>query len=195
MLFINGWASNASVWGDLPALAAGQCYDLAADKALQDYRQKIPARLEQHKIETLVGWSLGGMVALEIAAAFPQQVKRLILLGTTAKFTVDASYPHGLPLAVVKQLARKVQRDPLAAQEQFYPLMFSAHEQEAGRLFQGKMAQSVMTSNQALLQEGLDFLAAQDLRSLLPKITARTQIIHGLEDAICPFGAAEYLAA
>ncbi|WP_027937676.1 alpha/beta fold hydrolase [Anaeroarcus burkinensis] len=195
VIFLNGWASNENVWGELPALTGGYCYDLSKGNAMKEYLRVVAALLLHHKEATLVGWSLGGMVALEIAAALPQKIKRLILIATTPRFTVGDEYQHGLSATVVKQLTRKVQRDPAAAQEQFYPLMFSEQEHEQYQLFQANLAKKVMTSNQSFLQDGLHFLATKDLRSLLSKVTAQAQVIHGFEDAICPFGAAEYLTA
>lgn len=194
-IFLNGWASNAAVWGDLPERTGGICYDLAAENALSEYRHRFSLLLEEQPQVTLVAWSLGGMLALDVASLFPERIKRLVLLSSTAKFAADVCYSHGMAPAIIRQLARKVQRDPAAAQKKFYPLMFSAQEAPWYDVFQKTMERQVLATNVSFLQQGLSFLATQDMRSRLSGIRVQTQIVHGREDTICPFGAAEYLAA
>ena len=92
VLLIHGTA--AALWGDLPArLSPGQCvvdydrrgYDGSSGPApttLADHTDDAAALLEQLELApaVIVGWSVGGIIALDLAVRYPDRVAGLVLL-------------------------------------------------------------------------------------------------------------------
>ncbi len=142
---------------------------------------------------TIIGWSWGAMVSLELAYKFPQKINKLILISGTAKFINDNDYVYGTEKAAVKNLSDKVRQNPLLAQKAFYKQMFSPAERTARNIFFKTCIPDILVTNNLSLQTGLNYLLTKDLRKILPFIKVPTQIIHGTDDIICPFSAAEYL--
>jgi pimeloyl-[acyl-carrier protein] methyl ester esterase len=130
VLFIHGWATNKTVWPQSFTVERKHFYDFAN---YTDYQHLTKTFLEMCKQQeekiTLVGWSLGGMLSLQLAAEYTAKIARLILLSTTPRFTLCQSYEGGLPGSVVKNLSRKLARNPWETQKEFYQLMFSSMEE------------------------------------------------------------------
>lgn len=69
---------------DLRGYGKSSCHD---DFAMPDHLDDLEALLERLQIEKfmLLGWSLGGILALELALRLPQRVTGLILVATSAR--------------------------------------------------------------------------------------------------------------
>ena len=145
----------------------------------------------------LGGWSLGGMVALELAARAPLRYERLLLLATTPRFTVAADWPHGLPVGQVRALRRNLERRFEATLGDFFTLSFADGEADAGRLREIRRfaVRPGGLPDRDAAAAGLDLLAGQDQRRLLPNITCPTLVLHGTLDRVTPVGAGQALAA
>lgn len=145
----------------------------------------------------LGGWSLGGMVALELAARPAAPVERLLLIGSTPRYTTAADWPHGLPHARVRALRRNLERHFQATLGDFFALTFAEEEADAGRL----RAIRVFAVRPGGLPDRetaaacLDLLAVQDQRCLLQAIDCPALVLHGTADRVTPFAAGRTLAA
>lgn len=135
----------------------------------------------------LLGWSLGGLLALHLAAMPQGRVSRLILLASTPRFTMSDDWPHGLPDAAVRALGRDYRRDPQATLDRFHRLQFQGESLVPERATPEPEASSALA--------GLELLRRVDLRPLLPAIALPALVIHGERDAIIPVGAGRFLAA
>lgn len=136
VLFIHGWSLSGEVWDRQLRVVAEAGYRAVAMDQRGHGRSAAPLSgydiehltsdavgvLDVLEIETavIVGWSLGGMVALRAACDFPNRVKAAILVasnGVAASRT--ASFPFGVPadgpLGVI--LAAE-QRDRIALRRQ-----------------------------------------------------------------------------
>lgn len=195
LFLIHGWATNPSIWPDWLATTTTCSYQ---SPDYPDYPQLACAFLahyDKHKQPiTIVGWSLGGMLALQLAAEYPDKINNLILLSTTPRFTLCENYNAGLAPSIVKNLARKLQKKQWQTQLDFYHLMFSSQEQTSWENFATHVAPSLTNIQMPALQGGLNYLLETDLRSLLPSIQIPCHIFHGAEDGICPPAAGQYLA-
>jgi len=193
--FIHGWASTPMVWAGLTDRKDCYFYDSSTYPNYQELSKIfIDVADKTDSPHILVGWSLGGMLALQLAFDFPGKIDKLILISSTAKFTADDSYTAGIHPSIVKNLARKINSDSVAAQKNFYKLMFSKQEDHACNEFLDESAEKIVTKNILSLKNGLQYLLDTDLRNLLSSINVQTNIIHGTDDSICPFSAAQYLA-
>lgn len=194
MLFlITGWATDQTIWPKwLEQLALeheqGDFFEYSSlEKAFLTYWQE-----KQEQI-SILGWSLGGMLALELALKHSDKIKQVILVSTTAKFTKVDDYEAGLDATVVRNLQRKLNRNQQETQAGFYQLMFCETEESYKQLYLQKYAENFYQLNLCSLHKGLTYLLEQDLRSQLGKINVPCKIIHGLNDQICLPSAAQYL--
>jgi pimeloyl-ACP methyl ester carboxylesterase len=141
----------------------------------------------------VLGWSLGGMVAQEMALRHPEKVRSLIL------GSASPGGPHSVPSedwAVAAFTAFLTQgRDvttPNFLEALFSPAYLADHHSEAveyvGRLNSGVPAplQAIMAQAQAI--------TAHDTYDRLPSITAPTLILHGADDPLQPAENARILA-
>src|SRR5258708_6673477 len=58
---------------------------------------------------TLLGWSLGGQFALDLAAALPAGIERLVLISTTPKFVAEPGWRCGAPPGMLWRLLPQLQ--------------------------------------------------------------------------------------
>jgi pimeloyl-[acyl-carrier protein] methyl ester esterase len=144
----------------------------------------------------LLGWSLGGMVALE-AARDPELAPRsLVLVAATPRFTAGEGWPHGLPEGQVKAMARDLRSNYAATMGQFFKLMFAADEVSLSRyqeLARGCGGAGRLV-DAAIAQAGLLTLRCSDLRPVLAEIASPCLVLHGDQDRIVPVAAGRYLA-
>ena len=192
MFIIQGWGTDQRVWPQW-LKDSGTCYsknfpqlDMVEQEFLQDFSVK------QKKL-TILGWSLGSMLALELAHKQGDKIAQLVLISPTAKFISSGDYEVGLPSGVLKNLQRKLSRNKEVTQQSFYSLMFSYSEDNFRHNFIKDMAPFFYDLELESLQQGLTYLQEQDLRLLLPEIKVPAIIISGSADAICLPQAAEFL--
>ena len=196
MFFVHGWASDGRVWPALFNNANSVMYNPSG--SFPDYRHLTHAFLSlwqkfQQPI-TLVGWSLGGMLALRLASEYPEKIHKVVLVSSTARFTNCAGYTAGLHPAIVANLARKMLRNQWKTQSDFYQMMFSNQEKDLARTFLTSTALAFKNISLPVLQDGLAYLLSEDLRELLPQIKTPCYILHGGDDSICPVESAYFLA-
>ncbi|WP_240730327.1 alpha/beta fold hydrolase [Geobacillus kaustophilus] len=145
-------------------------------------------RAEQvlHERATVIGWSLGSLVALELAHAYPERVSRLILIGGTSRFIADDGYEAGWHPRIVKRMKTKLQVRPADTIAAFLASLWSKSEK-------GDISEFFYRDRVEELLIGLDYLIEADARPFLADISAPMLIVHGEQDAICPPAAARYI--
>ncbi len=140
----------------------------------------------------LIGWSLGGMLAIEAAAASPpERIAGLVLLGTTARFCSAESFDAGVPPSHVRSMRQALRRRSTSMLEDFFTqasLPANIPEEERKR-----KVEAALETGEAALAHGLEYLQTIDLRPGLESITSSCLVIHGKEDRIVPWRASEYL--
>lgn len=206
MLYLSGWASTPKVWSYHEEFFSqfrfinGHYYKgldgiTINDKGPSSYGEATFQLIKEERDPLiLVGWSLGAMVALELALFAPEKVGGLVLVGGTSRFTNVGDYDAGLPRVVVERMKKKMTRNHVGTLADFQSLMFTAKEREAGF---PKRYHQVLTSevpwSERELMTGLNYLLEQDLREKLKDIRVPTLVIHGDRDEICPVKAGLYL--
>ncbi|WP_025850537.1 alpha/beta fold hydrolase [Paenibacillus ehimensis] len=137
----------------------------------------------------IAGWSLGGLLALRIAArGFPDG---LVLLGATARFVRCTEQADcGWPDAVLRQMTAALAKDRPAVEARFRGRLLSDGEKKAGLLPRLPREGSWAT---AALLAGIGLLRTANHLPVLPEIACPTLVVHGKEDKVCPYGAAEEL--
>jgi pimeloyl-[acyl-carrier protein] methyl ester esterase len=143
----------------------------------------------------LVGWSLGGMLALKLIQRRQLEFSALILLSSTPRFVCGDGWSAGLPAIQLRAMLRDLTRDFRRTLEQFYQLMFVTGEVDPARYRQ--IARFAVGPDRlptpAVAAAGLEILAREDLRELLGAVELPTLVIHGDDDVIIPVAAGEAL--
>lgn len=208
LLLLHGWCFSSQVFAEALAAFSADYRVLAPDlpghgaadpatdygfAALAAELREWLAALSLDRIR-LLGWSLGGQVALELAAALPpEQVARLLLVAVTPRFCAAADWPHGLPEGQVRALERQLHRDYPAALKDFRERMLVGEELPPARR-QRIAALSGPPPAPAAALATLAALRREDQRRCLAAVDCPTLVQHGELDAIALPGAARALA-
>lgn len=140
----------------------------------------------------VIGWSMGGMVALETAREYPGMLQRLVIISGTARFCAGNDEPPGVSASVLRAMALGLRRMPdnvLAAYDD------KVHApQDVPMAAVATRAQDIALLDRDELLQGLDYLQRMDLRDGLDQFSLPTMVVHGREDRIVPWQAGERLS-
>ncbi|ATX78465.1 carboxylesterase BioH (pimeloyl-CoA synthesis) [Mariprofundus aestuarium] len=201
VVFLHGWAQSRQIWcNQLETFADalflnlpghGGAADFPADAWVETIVEQLP-----DKPCHLVGWSLGGMLAMQIAAAFPERIASLALVSTTPRFRIGENWPFGSSSEVFNGFRMAVESASPKALNRFFALML--HGDELNRSDYNRLAKAAVDRekrvSEAGLKGGLELLEQLDLRELVKAIKQPTLVIHGEGDAIVPVEAGQWLA-
>jgi pimeloyl-[acyl-carrier protein] methyl ester esterase len=205
LALLHGWGMHGGVWeGLLPTLAERHrvhVVDLpghGASKASAPFTLAQVARDVAAALPltcTLLGWSLGGQVALQIAHDQPERVARLVLIGTTPCFRQREDWPHGMDDKTLAEFARSLEEEYEGTLKRF--LSLQARGGDEARAVIARLRESLFARGRPELESlrgGLNILSALDLRDAVSAITQPTLIVHGTHDMLTPLPAAQWLA-
>lgn len=176
-VFLPGWGFDGRVRELraelLPCWAPADFYD---PFTLAD---QLAAWLEQRGIPScrLLGWSLGGLVALDFARRYPQRLASLELLAVREHW----------PAAELAANRRELSRQPAEFMRSFYRKVFLGYK-AAYRQFQQQLEADYLDRARThldILHRGLDFLATP-ATNRLPAAAGRRQCWHGRRDVLAP---------
>jgi pimeloyl-[acyl-carrier protein] methyl ester esterase len=143
----------------------------------------------------VVGWSLGGQVALEWARIRPSRIRRLVLVATTPSFVARAGWPYATSERTLARFGDELRVAYRLTLARF--LALQVHGSDAGRATLAKLRAHLFDRGDpspAVLAATLALLRATDLRSALPAIATPALVVGGDRDAIVPVGATRHLA-
>lgn len=210
LVLVHGWAMSSAVFAealqdlsdeyrvlapDLPghghSTPAG---DYSLDALASDLLAWIDA-LELSDIR-LLGWSLGGQIAIRLATLAGSRLNRLLLVATTPRFVAEGEWPHGLPDGQVRIMGRGLKRRFEKTLDDFFAQQFDEHEldDERRRLLRQQVAPETMPPQPEAALAALETLRGSDLRQEIETLDLPTLVMHGAEDAIIPQTAGRYLA-
>lgn len=211
LVLIHGWGLNSAVWQsfidsvpdsfidvfniitiDLPG------YGLNVDIDIQPYSlenicQCINQTIKQPAI--YLGWSLGGLVATEMALRYPEKVLSLITVASSPCFLEEETLNEestqdmwpGMKPQVLNAFYQKLQVDTQKTISGFLKIqaMGSPHVRQdikkiSQLIFNHKMA------NKITLEQSLKLLESSDHRKRLTKITQPFLRIYGSADSLVP---------
>lgn len=163
----------------------------SADISFEDHAGDILALVEQLALRdiTLVGWSMGGSIALLLAANHADRFSRLVLVSTTPQLLADADFKHALPVEQAEQLGKLLFDDFQMACAAFCELVSSESDFVAEKLC--RIARKTRTD---VAMSTFQSSGARNLHAELKRITLPTHIIVGAIDFICTPAASDYMA-
>lgn len=211
LVLIHGWGLNSAVWQplidsfpdsftedfnviplDLPGFGVNVGIDIHP-YSLVNICQSINQAIAQPAI--YLGWSLGGLVATEMALCYPEKVLGLITVASSPRFLEEngkkerdnqAMWP-GIKPKVLDAFHQQLQVDIKKTISGFLKIqaMGSPHirqdiKQISQLVFQHEMA------NQATLDQSLKLLESSDYRKQLKDITQPFLRLYGSADSLVP---------
>jgi len=126
LVMLHGWGMHAGVWQTIRARLAskfrvhtvdlpghGQSRDGNVATTLDSWAQQVAETVIPRLSGPAcwLGWSLGGMVALQVADNYPSQIKRLVLVATSLRFCQADDWPDAVIPSVLKGFAVMPRRD------------------------------------------------------------------------------------
>ena len=169
LVFLHGWGMSRRLFKPLAQAVAtqhtswlidmpgyGRSAPLINGEQLDVYADYIVAQLALNSAVDLCGWSMGGLVALNIAARYPHFVQRLLLFTATPCFQRHDHWLHGVHPDVLAQFAAELTEDYAQTFSRFLTLQYKNVPQAREQLREVK----VLLSNEpkpptSILQQGL----------------------------------------
>ena len=134
-----------------------------------------------------LGWSLGGMVATQIAAQTPARIDKLITVASNPRFAQDTDWPHAMKIAVLENFTAFLSEDYEGTVIRFLGITTMGSETQKDDIKQLKASVFLHGLPAAdALRGGLDILRHADLRHALPSIQAPFLRLYGRLDALVP---------
>ncbi|CAG9295522.1 pimeloyl-ACP methyl ester esterase BioH [Celerinatantimonas diazotrophica] len=195
LILLHGWGMNSGIWEklvpsltpyfqlhrvDLPGYGFSQpCTPMAWDAMMEQLAARLPCG-------HLLGWSLGGLMAQQIAQRYPHQVLSLITVASSAHFVQSPSWP-GMKEEVLKLFAKGLESDYRKTLERFLAIQTLGAPDARADIAQIKKSlnQRPLPSLQ-ILHQGLLWLESVDLRRVIPEIACPWLQVYGALDAIVP---------
>ena len=205
LALVHGWGMNARVFDTLAERLANEFEVRALDlpghggrdalphNTLQSWADDLAQQLPQGT--TLLGWSLGGQVAMRAALDHPRKIARLILLASTPKFVVAGDWERGMAAADLQEFGAALLADPQATLLRFLSLQTRGMPDQ--KICLQQLRQTLLAAPVAraeALASGLAILHDTDLRNELPQLAQPTLVLHGALDTLTPPPAGAWLA-
>ncbi len=207
LVLLHGWALHGGMWGpwidELARRARLHFIDLpghgrsrwpAGTSTLRDLAHAVSPHVPSGA--AVLGWSLGGMVALELARSRPGDLAALVLIATTPCFLARDDWPAGMNIGVLDGFAAGLAGDYRRTLSNFLALQSWGDENatQALRSLRANLDAHGEPDPQALTA-GLGILRTADLRDALASITVPSLVIAGEHDRITPVAAGRELAS
>ncbi|CAM4031600.1 alpha/beta hydrolase [Paenibacillus alkaliterrae] len=209
ILWFTGWSMPRTVFGSLQVLLPDYKHvsfeygEVESDEELLALAEAQARSIREAAMEgaalyngtyrplLIGGWSLGGLLALHLAVN--GLADGLILMGATARFIREREESErGWPDVYVRQMILMLGKDRQAVEESFRHRLLTAEGSKKELVV--KLSPIGSWSTAALIA-GLQLLRSTEYLSRLPGIHCPVLLIHGTKDTICPYGAAEEMAA
>ena len=206
LVLLHGWGMNSAVWEDLPPVLHGRLAPYPIDLPghggapfdasrcrLTDWADDCLARAPEQAV--WLGWSLGGMVALQAALQAPKRVSALILMTATPRFAQAVDWRAAVAEETLAEFSEGLINDTAATLERFLGLQVrgGADARATLRKLRADLSQRPAPDPEAL-RAGIEILREDDLRGPLPDIAAPTLWLFGERDTLVPAALAERVA-
>jgi pimeloyl-[acyl-carrier protein] methyl ester esterase len=206
LVLLHGWGLNAGIWDGIAAALAtshrlhridlpghGRSEWSPQCSTLDDFTRAVAPYVPRHS--TILGWSLGGMIGLRLAALAPERIAGLVLISSTPRFVTAPDWKPAMTPQVLANFGVRLRDDYRATIQDFLALQVRGDERELSSL---RALRHTLVSGglpvQAALEAGLGVLAGADLRSTLQTIGVRSLVIAGEYDRVTPPDASRFLA-
>ncbi|MDH6630902.1 UNVERIFIED_ORG: pimeloyl-[acyl-carrier protein] methyl ester esterase [Lelliottia amnigena] len=196
LVLLHGWGLNAEVWHciqeelasqftlhlvDLPGF--GRSHGFGA-MSLDEMARHVLERAPQKAI--WLGWSLGGLVASQIALMHPERVQALVTVASSPCFAARDEWP-GIRPEVLAGFQQQLSEDFKRTVERFLALQTLGTEtaRQDARMLKNAVLALPMPEVE-VLNGGLEILKTVDLREPLAALSVPHLRIYGYLDGLVP---------
>lgn len=205
LVLIHGWGLHGGIWQPLVD-ALKDRYRLTVIDLPGHGRSMLPAggfdlnRLSQLLIDaapanaTWIGWSLGGMAALNAVLHWPQQIDKVVMVAAQPQFIKSDEWPHATPGNSLAMFTESLVYNTEATLKRFVGLQLrgTAEEKEMLRQVRAIVDERALPQGEAL-RLGLEILKSANLRPHLNQLQRPLQFILGERDMLVPVQCAEMI--
>jgi pimeloyl-[acyl-carrier protein] methyl ester esterase len=204
LALLHGWGMNLRVFDALRAQLAAHYTVTALDlpghgrspwiAGLTPAQQLALLAAQLPHDALLVGWSLGGQLALRLAADGALRVRQLALIACTPRFVRSPDWPHGLSPALLELFAQQLTSDPRRTLTDFLSLQVRGSAR--ADIVLSSLQQALLEHGEPqapALAAGLQQLQHNDLRALARTLRVPTVVIAGQYDRVTPCAGAQAL--
>jgi malonyl-CoA O-methyltransferase len=203
LVLLHGWGMSAEVWRawlpllrrrcnvillDLPGFGRSPAQaDLSVDALLDQLKHFVPQQ------SILLGWSLGGALAIAFSARFPNHCGALMTLACNPCFVANDDWHSAMPAQTFEQFQTQLIENPAATLRRFLALQVRGGEDERDLLRWLRTVEPCGASVETLAW-GLDLLGQLDTRVALQASTIPGMHVYGNADALVPYTVAARVA-
>jgi len=189
LVLLHGWGFNADLFNaliekyqnqyritkiDLPG--HGRSKDVAG--GIDEWCDEIIKILPKNPI--LLGWSLGGLLAINIATKI--QLSRLILIASSPNFVQNKNWTFGIDADNFRQFSNTLELNPAKGLKRFVSLQ----TKDKSQLKSLNQSIDTLPASTMALNQGLDILLTTDLSDQLLALKIDKKVILGNKDALIP---------
>ncbi|HEY9017904.1 pimeloyl-ACP methyl ester esterase BioH [Thiomicrospira sp.] len=202
LCLIHGWGAQNAVWRDwaetylaphfevtlieLPGFGASPKLELQDGSDLNQAWLDSVADVLPSKTH-LLGWSLGGLIAQQLAQAYPERINRLICLASTPCFVQAGNWKWAVSPELMSNFIKALGLDSWGLLSRFWKLQLQGSDgaRQLIKHYTSQMKTRNLPSFAGLLQ-GLELLRDIDMRQKLVLIQAPTLWLLGEKDPLVP---------
>ena len=201
LVIIHGWGMNRSIWQPIKEALERVNTVYWVDLPGHGINHNVPLIDLEHTTQLIadvivddsqiLGWSLGGLIAQNIAEKFPAKVNKLILVASSLSFVQRNDWQHAMQAETLQGFAENLQKDFRATLKRFLALQFmgvKGVQKEVKILRDDLLTHPPKTK---ALVDGLNILKAADFHQ--HDSTLKTHWILGGLDRLVPVSVAEDL--
>ena len=196
LLIIHGWGVNSEIWislvdelkiftsvyvVDLPGMGGSPSI---SPYTLDNIAKVIKANVPIQKCNVL-GWSLGGQVAMSLAIRMPEFVEKLILMSTTPCFVEKKDWPYGVNKQFFLNFEMEAKQNLNNSLMKFFLIQTRDIDDSKNvmKFLKNKFIE-LKDENKGGMESALNVLKETDLRNEVKKIDKPTLIITGDKDRL-----------
>lgn len=201
LVLLHGWGLSGIIWQEWLPLLQPHCQVTVID--LPGFGGSEP--FEQASLDSVVdaivaiappaavylGYSLGGMLAVNIAHRYPERVQAVITFASNQCFVASEQWPYAMPAATYQSFYKTVQHNADKALKRFCGLQASGASNEKALL--KVLRDKLEPASSQNLVDSLDLLAAIDNSRLIGKVSPPAYYLFAECDQLVPLAAAKQL--
>lgn len=198
LVLLHGWGMNSGAFTEfLPYLSDDLRITTIDLPGFGENNQLVPspytvATLAEHIAPYLpdncivAGWSLGGLVAQQLALQCGDKIAALITIASSPRFVGGACWP-GIDPDILAQFEQQLEQDYRKTLERFLAIqaMGSATARQDIKAIRQSITAFPDPAAKAL-REGLSLLSSEDLRPVIGRIKQPTLRLYGRLDSLVP---------